>query len=53
MTAAGLQLITAASGDATSYSVTATSKSGNKFTVSKAGATGLVSRSCTGTCTSW
>jgi type IV pilus assembly protein PilA len=48
LTAAGLPLVTAASGDKTSYSVTTTSKSTNTFTIAKAGATGVVSRSCTG-----
>ena len=48
MTGAGLSLITAATGDKTSYSVTATSKSTNTYTIAKASATGLVTRSCTG-----
>ena len=35
------------------YTVTGHSKSGNNFLITKAPATGIVTRSCTGTCTSW
>jgi type IV pilus assembly protein PilA len=35
------------------YAVTAKSKSGNTFTITKTAATGIVTRSCTGSCTSW
>ena len=48
MTTAGLALVTAASGTTTGYSVTTTSKSANTFTIAKAGATGVVTRTCTG-----
>ena len=53
MTAAGLKLVTAASGTTSTYTVTATSKSTNTFTIAK-DATGNVARTCSG-CTggSW
>jgi type IV pilus assembly protein PilA len=35
------------------YIVTAKSKSGNNFLITKDPVTGIASRSCTGTCTSW
>jgi type IV pilus assembly protein PilA len=47
MTSAGLALVTTATGTTDTYTVTATSKSGNTFTIAKA-ATGLTARSCTG-----
>jgi type IV pilus assembly protein PilA len=47
MTAAGLALVTSAAGAVDNYSVEATSKSGNKFKITKAN-TGLTTRTCTG-----
>jgi len=48
LTAAGLPLITTATGNTNTYSVTATSKSGNTFSIAR-DAAGVVSRTCTGT----
>ncbi|MCW2994371.1 MAG: prepilin-type N-terminal cleavage/methylation protein [Conexibacter sp.] len=48
MTAAGLGLVTAATGTAGGYVVTTTSKSGNTFTVTKTAGTGVVTRTCAG-----
>jgi type IV pilus assembly protein PilA len=47
LTSAGLKLITAASGTASTYSVVATAANSNTFTVTKA-ATGVITRQCTG-----
>ena len=44
---AGLKLVTAASGTASTYTFTATAKSTNTFTIAK-DATGNVTRTCTG-----
>ena len=38
---------------ATGYTVTGHSKSGNDFSITKNATTGVLSRACTGTCTSW
>jgi type IV pilus assembly protein PilA len=38
---------------ATGYVITGHSKSGNTFTITKDVTTGVLTRSCTGTCTSW
>jgi type IV pilus assembly protein PilA len=46
LTAAGLPLITAATGTASTYSVSATSKSTNVFTIAR-DAAGVVTRTCT------
>ncbi len=35
------------------YTVTGHSKSGNDFSITKNATTGVLSRACTGTCTSW
>jgi type IV pilus assembly protein PilA len=43
------QVSVTATGGGAGYDVTAASKSGNTFTISKAGATGISTRSCTGT----
>ncbi|MCW2992835.1 MAG: hypothetical protein JWQ18_330, partial [Conexibacter sp.] len=53
MTAAGLPLITSAAPTTggKGYDVEATSKSGNKFKISKDPTTGVVTRSCTATVT--
>jgi len=46
---AGLDLVTAVDGSSkTGYSLTATSKSGNTFTIDKDAATNVVTRSCDG-----
>ena len=47
LSSAGLKLASTATGDASTYSIVATSKSGNTFTIAK-DATGNVTRSCTG-----
>jgi type IV pilus assembly protein PilA len=46
LTAAGLSLVTGASGGTDNYSIDATSKSGAVFTITKAAGTGVVSRTC-------
>jgi type IV pilus assembly protein PilA len=38
---------------ATGYTVTAHSKSTNNFSITKNATTGVLTRACTGTCTSW
>jgi type IV pilus assembly protein PilA len=43
------QVSVTATGAGAGYDVTSASKSGNTFTISKAGATGITTRSCTGT----
>jgi type IV pilus assembly protein PilA len=48
LTAAGLKDITATPSGTAGYTIVATSKSGNTFTIAKAAATGVVSRTCTG-----
>jgi len=46
---AGLDLVTAASGTSLGWTVTATSKSGDTFTIAKDAATNKVTRTCTET----
>jgi type IV pilus assembly protein PilA len=48
MTAAGLSLVTSASGTSGGFTVEATSKSGTKYSITKDATTGTVSRACTG-----
>ena len=47
LSAVGLKLISAATGDTSTYTITASAKSGNTFTIKKA-ADGTVTRDCTG-----
>jgi type IV pilus assembly protein PilA len=47
LSSAGLKLVNAATGTATTYSITASAKSGNTFTIQKA-ADGTISRTCVG-----